>query len=235
MSVVCKNWDNQRRVKDQKSALKRINRRKVGSDNHIDHSTPPVWSHLIQQSKKKQLRRDETRRIASLNMNTYHQIHNAKHKLDCGPTYSGHMVRVYHHNRVAKMHELERLAFENVHKCRQGVQRAKAHEVHSRALLDQDFQAHMRWRESKKSTPLVLRVPRRPPARRLGGGGGERHVPHPRRYSAANSAGVPASDSNSRSAYFSPGHSSIVDSLNHSARAVSAVRSLPSICSNVDI
>ena len=146
MSVVCKNWDIARRVKDQKRALASINRRRVGSDHHIDHSTPPVWNHLIQQSKKKQLQRDEKRRIASLNMNTYHQIHNAKHKLDCGPTYSGHMVRVYHHNRVAKMHELERLAFENVRKCRRKVQRAKAHEVHSRALLDQDFQAHVRWR-----------------------------------------------------------------------------------------
>ena len=214
MSVVCKNWDIARRVKDQKRALASINRRRVGSDHHIDHSTPPVWNHLIQQSKKKQLQRDEKRRIASLNMNTYHQIHNAKHKLDCGPTYSGHMVRVYHSNRMAKMHELERLAFENVHKCKNKVRAAKAHEVHSRSLLSQDFERHMSWRESKKSRPLVL-------------------------LSAANSIGKPSTDSFSRSAYFSArpdksGSISIMDSVANSAAGTS-VRSLPSIVSNVDI
>ena len=156
MSVVCQKWDLQRQHRDQKKALAKIKQRKPHSDYHIDHSTPKVWDHLVRQSKKKQLKADETRRIASLNMNTYHQIHTAKHKLDCGPTYSGHAVRVYHRNRMAKMHELERLAFDNVRKCRVKVRAAKAHEVHSRSNLHQDFLIHQRRREGMKHGALLL-------------------------------------------------------------------------------
>lgn len=156
MSVLSKKWDLQRQHRDQKKALKTIKQRKPHSDYHIDHSTPTVWKHIVDQSKKKQLKADNKRRIASLNMNTYHQIHNAKHKLDCGPTYSGHMVRVYHSNRMAKMHELERLAFDNVRKCRAKVRAAKAHEAHSRSNLQKDFLMHQEHRKNMKQSALLL-------------------------------------------------------------------------------